>query len=130
MIKKWLSAYTTSYPRSIVYMLQASEYKILVYIKWYRHIKNFHTVEIRKHFVKTKKSILLLFVAWIINLCIYVFAFSILFSTFWGIKYFLSFAVILAAPYVLAYGIVIPLLVIKLAVQSPIRYFIIKSAQK
>jgi len=35
MIKNWLSRYNLHYPRSLVYMLQASEYKIFDYLTSY-----------------------------------------------------------------------------------------------
>ena len=78
MIKKWLSAYNLKYPRSIVYMLQASEYKIGAYVEWYKHLKSFHRVEVRKAFVRTSKSALLLVFAWTITFIIFIFVVSLI----------------------------------------------------
>jgi len=129
MIKKWLSSYNFNYPRSIAYMLQASEYKIPAYLKWLWHIKSFRKVEVRKHFVKTAKSICILAVAWIIAIGTYVLAYFVLTSSL-SAKYFLFLLIIALAPFVLAYGIIIPLVIIKFLIQTPIERYIIKKAKE
>jgi UDP-N-acetylmuramoyl-tripeptide--D-alanyl-D-alanine ligase len=130
MIKKWLSSYNLNYPRSIVYMLQASEYKIPAYLKWFKRVESFHNIEIRKHFVKTKKSILLLLIAWGMIIITCVFAVFILSMPLFQIKYFMFLFTLVLTPYILAFGITIPLLLVKFFVQSPVEYFIIKNAHK
>ena len=57
-------------------------------------------------------------------ICIYIIFYSI------TLKYFLSLLILAFAPYILAYGIIIPLLIVKFFIQSPIEYFIIRNAQK
>ena len=120
MIKNWLSRYNLRYPRSLVYMLQASEYNIRDYLAWYHKTKNFTRVERRKQFVRTTKSFLLLVIAWTIFFSLIGAAIFILWIDTGLLKYILPFLIVLFSPYILAYGIIIPLLVIRVIIQWPI----------
>ncbi len=129
MLKRWISRYHPHYPRSLVYMLQASEYHIEDYLHWYHKVKDFRYVEQRKHFVKTGKSVLLLIIAWV--LAIFLYGFSIkhfVLAEIFPVR-IISLAGILLTPYLLAYLILIPLLIIRIVVQKPIEYFIVKQAK-
>ncbi len=130
MIKNWLSRYNLRYPRSLVYMLQASEYNIRDYLAWYHKTKNFTRVERRKQFVKTAKGLLLLAIAWAILFFLIGTAIFILRINIGSLKYILSFLIVLFSPYLLAYGIVIPLLVIRVIIQLPVEYLIINKAKQ
>src|SRR3990167_4887816 len=59
-MKRFLSKYSFKYPRSLVYMLQASEYNLGEFFGWLRRVENFKEVEQRKKLVKTFKAQLLL----------------------------------------------------------------------
>lgn len=130
MIKNWLSRYNLHYPRSLVYMLQASEYNIFDYLAWYHKTQNFSRVERRKQFVKTAKGLLLLVIAWTILFFLIGTAIFILWTVTGSLKYILSFLIVLFSPYLLAYGIVIPLLVIRVIIQLPIECLIISKAKQ
>ncbi len=130
MIKNFLTRYYLRYPRTLVYMLQASEYNIGDYLRWYEKTKNFSNVERRKHLVKTPKSVLLLIIAWICLAALYGLAISILWLFATPFKYILFIFDILVTPILLAYGILIPLFLIKVFIQIPIEYIIIKRAKK
>ncbi len=130
MIKNWLSRYNLRYPRSIVYMLQASEYNISDYFAWYRKTKNFTRIEQRKRFVRTAKGLLLLVIAWGILFFLIGAAISILWIDTSSLKYILPFLIVLFSPYLLAYGIIIPLLVIRIIIQWPVEYIIINKAKQ
>ncbi|MDP2656319.1 MAG: Mur ligase family protein [bacterium] len=130
MTKDWLTRYDLQYPRSLIYMLQASEYNIRDYLRWLARTKDFAHVEKRKQLVKNKKTILLLVIAWIISLTLYILAIYILFTGTIPLKYIEFFAIILVAPYIVAYGIILPLTSIKFLIQKPIEYFIIKKAKQ
>lgn len=130
MIKNWLSRYSLRYPRFLIYMLQASEYNIRDYLIWYHKTKNFTRVERRKQFVKTPKSLLLLVISWIIIFAIIGTAISILWVSTSPFKYILFFLTVFLLPYFLAYGIVVPLLIIKIVIQWPIEYLIISGARQ
>lgn len=122
---KWLSAYNIQYPRSIVYMLQASEYKLEGYFKWLKNIKSFKKVEVRKKFVPTKKALLLLVVAWVFVVTILALAVFFLDSG----QYVLMALVVVLLPFVLACGIAVPVFLIKVLIQKPIEYWVISSAK-
>ena len=129
MLKKWLSAFNPKYPRYIVYMLQASEYKISSYLKWHSDIKSFKKVEIRKKFVRTKKSALLLFFAWFITFLNFLTAYILIFYTNSNLMHYKGILLVLLYPFVLGYGIVLPLLFIKFLIQKPTEYYIINKAK-
>lgn len=130
MIKNWLSRYNLHYPRSLVYMLQASEYNIFDYLTWYHKTKNFSRVERRKKFVKTAKGLVLLVICWAIVFALIGIAVSILWVGTSPFKYILLFLMVLLLPYFLAYGIVVPLLIIKIVIQWPVEYLIINRARQ
>ena len=63
-MKKFLSHYHPGYIRSLVYMLQASEYDMHEYLNWFCRAQDFRTVETRKKLVMTKKALALYIMAW------------------------------------------------------------------
>ena len=128
MIKNWLTRYTLRYPRSLVYMLQASEYSTRDYLNWYHQTKDFTRVERRKQLVRTPKSLLMLSIAWLI---IFLLAGTVVYLFWSGAanKYAFLLLIIVSAPFILAYGIIIPLLVIQAFIQWPIQYVIIRQAR-
>ncbi|MBI4653322.1 UDP-N-acetylmuramoyl-tripeptide--D-alanyl-D-alanine ligase [Candidatus Kuenenbacteria bacterium] len=128
-MKKWLS-YHPRYIRSLVYMLQASEYNICDYLNWYGRVKNFNKVECRKHLIKTPKAILIFIIAWTILLSLYSFAISLFWLKLGLIKYIFFAGILLIAPYFLAYVIIAPIILIRIFIQWPIEFVIIKCAQK
>lgn len=115
MIKRFLSRYSFSYPRTIVYMLQSSEYNIHDYLSWYFKVSDFKKVEVRKKFNKTLKGLLLLVCAWVIIILSFILIDNLLLA-------------LLLFPYILAYGIIIPLLLIKL-IQLPIEYYLLSKTK-
>lgn len=129
-IKRCLSRYHPRYPRSLIYMLQASEYHVEDYLHWYHKVKDFRYVEQRKHFVKTGKSFLLLIIAWIITFALYGSSLSHLVLGASTKIQLLALLGLVLTPYLLAYLILIPLLLIKVFVQKPIEYFIVKQARE
>jgi UDP-N-acetylmuramoyl-tripeptide--D-alanyl-D-alanine ligase len=127
-MKNWLSRYHPKYVRSLVYLLQSCEYDIRDYVKWHWRVKNFNQVEQRKVLVKTNKARLIYGLAWLILIAVYVLAVSVLWLEIGLIKYFIFAAIILASPYILAYGLIIPLVLVKILIQWPIEKIIIKRA--
>src|SRR3989344_4805741 len=59
-MKALFSRYHPRYMRSLVYMLQASEYNIRDYLAWYGRTRDFSRVEKRKRLEKTPKAVGLL----------------------------------------------------------------------
>jgi len=130
MIKNWLSRYNLSYPKSLVYMLQASEYNIRDYLAWYQRTKNFSRVEQRKRLARTPKAILLLLISWAIVLALVGAAISVLWLGVSPSKYIFFFLILLLLPYVLAYLIVVFCFIIRVVIQQPIEYLIISRARQ
>ncbi|OGG58897.1 hypothetical protein A3C86_02490 [Candidatus Kaiserbacteria bacterium RIFCSPHIGHO2_02_FULL_49_16] len=129
MITRIFSRYRPRYVRSLIYMLQASEYGFRDYLAWYGRTKDFSTVEKRKQLIKTKKVYAL-----------YIFAYAIIIVTLASVYYAISFAdssskiIILACaailtPYLLAYVILAPLALIKL-LQVPAEFVLMAQARK
>ena len=130
MIRNWLSRYHVRYPRFLVYMLQASEYDVREYLTWYHGTRDFSRVERRKKLIKTPKALLLLAVGWILVLFFVGVAVSVLLIGTSMSAYVLFFAIILLLPYFLAYGIIVPLLVIRIVIQRPVEYLIFEKTRK
>jgi len=130
MIRNFLSRYRPRYMRSLVYMLQASEYDIGEYLAWLGRTKDFTAVEKRKQLVKTPKALALLALAWFFALVIL----ADMISTFLifpaPLNYSAFIALLAVAPFLLAYGIVIPLIVLEYLVQKPLEYLIVRRATK
>ena len=133
-IDQWLSCfcsrYRPRYIRSLVYMLQASEYDIRDYLKWYHRTKDFARVERRKYLVKTGKALLLLGIAWILLLSLYSAAVFLWWRSDAPFAPFLALILLLFVPFLLAYLIVIPLGIIQFFIQRPAEYFLLKQTQK
>ncbi len=60
MIRFIVSLYTPSYPTTLVYMLQSTEYQVKPYLAWYRRTEDFSKVMYRRRLEKTKAASLLL----------------------------------------------------------------------
>lgn len=111
MIKNFLSRYQFRYPELIVYMLQASEYKIADFLSWYHRTHNFSEVKKRGELKKTNKARVLLWCAWFIIYLIYIDGIAVLFSDFVKLKYLVAVLEILIAPYLLPYLLIIPVFI-------------------
>ncbi len=129
MINNFLSRYRPRYIRSLVYMLQSSEYNIGEYIAWLRRVKNFSVVEKRKSLKKTPKALFMLVLAW--GFLAVIFAAALYFFSFFTlIGYVCGIVLIAGSPYLLAYGIVVPLLAAQVFIQKPIEYIVVYQAKK
>lgn len=129
MIRNILSRYRPRYMRSLVYMLQASEYDIREYLAWLERVKDFSTVEKRKRLVKTPKARLLLALAWLTLLSWAVAVMGYANATGSDVPLIVGAVVVILSPFYLPYLILIPLLIIRL-VQRPIEYRLIKQARE
>jgi UDP-N-acetylmuramoyl-tripeptide--D-alanyl-D-alanine ligase len=130
MIKGFLSRYRPRYLRSLAYLLQASEYKIGDYLAWFHKVKDFSTVEKRKELIRTSKSLttlILLSILLAIFLIAGIWVFLVISAPYWWI-----FAVLflLLLPYLLAYGIIVPLWLVQLVVQKPVEWVVVGRAKK
>ena len=65
-MKRFFSRFSRRYIRSLVYMLQASEYHIQDYLNWYSRAQDFSAVEKRKHIQWSVKARTLNVLAWML----------------------------------------------------------------
>ena len=127
MIRNFLSRFHPRFVRSLTYMLQASEYHIGEYIAWLRNVKDFRTVERRKHLVWTLKSGAVYVVAWLLllGLLVLTLPFLVIGGVVGYILFILGlFAVLFGFPYVLT----LPLLFLQYVVQKPLEWIIVRKA--
>jgi UDP-N-acetylmuramoyl-tripeptide--D-alanyl-D-alanine ligase len=130
MIKDYLSHYRPRYVRSLAYLLQASEYNIADYLTWFHKVRNFATVEKRKQLVPTAKARIVIALLWVLVVGFLAVSVSLFFTL--SIPYNWVFVVlfIITLPYLLAYGIIVPLWIIQIFIQKPIEYVMVRRATK
>jgi UDP-N-acetylmuramoyl-tripeptide--D-alanyl-D-alanine ligase len=123
-----LSRYRPLYVRSLIYMLQSSEYDIGDYLAWYSRTADFRSVERRKTLVRTHKVRLLYACAYSIVFAIAVFSYlATAFAEFYPRLIIIACSLLLL-PYALAYVILIPLTLINI-LQIPVEYVLIRRAR-
>ncbi|HUC87956.1 MAG TPA: Mur ligase family protein [Candidatus Binatia bacterium] len=114
--------YSPRYPKTIVYMLQASEYHEVAYLKWFWRTPNFRSVAVRRDLVKTKAAKLLNLALSIGMIFEIVFGLSLIYAWhyhgFGGGLYY-GIAVILATPIAWAHLIMVPLLAGRYLIVNP-----------
>lgn len=115
MIRKLISRFHPRYVHSLVYMLQSTEYKIGDYFAWLKRVQDFRSVEKRKQLTKSAKARLLLSIGWLAWLAIIALGVIVIISSSTPLGSLLGAAIVIASPILLAYGISLPLFVIKLA---------------
>lgn len=128
-IKNWLSRYHPRYPRSLVYMLQASEYGLKDYLAWYQRTRDFVHVEQRKTLTLSLKALALLSGAWLLLICLYASAISLLWLISTPINYIAGLVLIIFTPHLLAYLIIIPTSLAQV-LQWPLEYLILRQTSK
>lgn len=117
-IESLLSFYRPDFPRVIVYMLQATEYQIEPYLKWFWRTNNFSRVMHRRALVMTRPAKMLL-MAMRIGMFI-LFALAVLLVIWQGaVAIPLALAVFLATPILWAHLIVLPLILGRTLIISP-----------
>lgn len=129
-MNNFLSRYHPRYVRSLVYMLQASEYNVGDYLSWYHRTRNFNYVEKRKSLVLTIKARISWVIAWIILVLLYALTILTLWLPIGMTRYIIFLCGILITPYILAYALVLPVSFLKILVQKPYESFLIRRARK
>lgn len=112
MIKYYWTRYLWSYPKVLMYMLQDTDYKLGSYYAWYNRTADFRGVIKRRQLEMTQKVRLLLISLRILALILFVlivifFILGITTGSLW--LFVAAIALIILAPFVLAYGILLPL---------------------
>jgi UDP-N-acetylmuramoyl-tripeptide--D-alanyl-D-alanine ligase len=128
MIRNFLSRCRPAYIRTLVYMMQASEYYVADYLRWYHHTKDFRVVEHRKRIVYTAKAIVLLVAGhFILALSLGVILFGLLSSS--DVFRILAAALFLTLPLTFPYLMVWPLFLLNLC-QAPVEFCIVLHAKR
>ncbi len=128
-MKKLLSLYHPRSIRSLVYMLQASEYSVRDYLRWFKRASDFVNVEQRKQLTLTSKALILLAIGWGIVFAVLlavIFSF-VLFPLPWSLL--LALVIITLMPFMLAYGLALAVWKLHI-VQFPLEYILVKQAER
>jgi UDP-N-acetylmuramoyl-tripeptide--D-alanyl-D-alanine ligase len=131
MIRYYWTRYLGIYPTALLYMLQDTEFNLPEYIKWFCRTSDFRHVMKRRELKLTQKIKLLrigLLLLWFLGeivaaVCIY--EGLVTHATWWA---FAALFIILILPFVLAYGILLPLVIGRLVIQRPREKAIIAEA--
>lgn len=118
-MKYFWTRFYFSYPLTIVYMLQASDYRLKQYFAWLQRSTDFRLVIKRKKLDYTMKARLLLLGAWVIQLVIYLLACLLFIQSTTLINAGLALLAVIVSPLIVAYGIVIPLWLGQKIIQEP-----------
>lgn len=124
-----LSRYQPRFVRSLVYMLQASEYDVHEYLAWYRRTTDFTRVEQRKQLDKTQKALVLLYSTWAMIVVWTILVMGYVGSTGGDLALVVGAAVIFLLPFYVPYAILIPLSILSL-VQKPLERRLIRDAKE
>lgn len=129
-IKKWLSRYYPRYVRSLVYMLQASEYHVRDYLTWYERVDDFRHVERRKKLIKTDKATLLFIAGWVLLVIYYWTGLTVFLVNPGFVGFIVGLAIILITPFLVAYSLLAVLFVVNNVIQRPIEYIKIRQTKQ
>ncbi len=130
MLTNFLSRYHPRYIRSLVYMMQASEYDICEFLKWFWRTKDFRNVEKRKCLEKTTKAKLLLLFGGIFLIAYIAAALVAVNFILYPYKIFFLISLLYAMPYFLVLLLAVFLFLGQNLLQKPYEFFIIKKARE
>jgi UDP-N-acetylmuramoyl-tripeptide--D-alanyl-D-alanine ligase len=132
MLKGIIYLYRLKFAETIIYMLQATEYRIGSYLKWLWRVNDFRRVTYRKELVRTRRSQVLLIALKAGMLA------QITISLIWGVwaikrhnhSGFFAIDLFAATPLVWSHLIVLPLILAKWTFVNPYNFFIVRAATK
>lgn len=132
-MKGLLSVYRPLFSRAVIYMLQSTEYQAGAYLRWLGRIRDFRSVMYRRQLVMTRAANILLR-----SLRLGMLA-QIAVGIFWGIRAArdhayartaLDAVIILAAPLVWAYLIILPLWLARIFIMKPMWWWQIRQSSR
>lgn len=128
MMTRWLSRRHPRYIRSLVYMLQASEYDLKDFLKWHERVTDFRKVELRKHISYTPKAVMLLAFSWAAVLGLLVAAFAA--STLqYPVGVIVAGGIIVELPLLVLLLLLAVLMMVQI-LQKPIEWILVSRAQR
>ncbi len=128
-MKNFLTRYSLNYVRSLVYMLQASEYHVGDFLDWFWRTRDFLHVEERKTLVKTPKAVVFLCFGYTTLVVLYVCALWLLSTATAVWSYLVFFFAIVGVPFVLTYILAVFTVAVRF-MQWPVERSIVASAKK
>lgn len=131
MIKTLVEMYRPRFAKTIIYMLQASEYQIGPYLKWFWRVQDFSKVMHRKQLVLTRRSKLLLRLLQLALFVQYIFALIWLFLIIKNHHYLVIFAPliqIVITPVLFGHLIIAPLILARYFIIKPYYWWTIKGS--
>lgn len=132
-MRHYWTRFLISYPKTIVYMLQSSEYRLKDYFSWLHRSVDMRLIMKRRKLDYTKKARLLLAFIWVKLLAIYLLSLALIIISIYITNYFiiiLAVFLLFMSPLIIAYGVSIPLWLGQKLIQEPKSRKIIASAQQ
>lgn len=133
MIRALIGLYGWRYPRTLVYMLQSTEYQVRPYLAWVVRTKDFGQVMQRRQLVMTKAARLLIEGLYLAMAALIIVSLSLIYVGHWhGVigAVPLGVIILLIYPYVLAYLAVVPLVLGRLLISRPRERKLIVQSEK
>lgn len=130
-MKNFLSLYSSTYPETIVYMLQNTEYQPRAYLRWYWRASDFTKIMYRRRLDKTKPARLLL-TALITGMTVQLLlGITLIIVTYGNVNWwtFLGWVLVLTYPVIWAHLIVVPLIIGQLLIIDPKNRSLIKESK-
>ena len=131
-MNKYWTRYSSVYIDALLYMLQDTEYRLGRYFEWYRRTDDFTTVMKRRTLTLTRKVKLLrltLWVMWAILIVVAAILVGIGTATQSYVFGLIALGILVFLPFLLAYGIAIPLFFGWLLIQRPKEKALISKAR-
>lgn len=132
-MRQLLTRYNPRYLATVIYMLQASEYETHQYLSWFHRTHDFNAVARRRSLVRTNKAKLLLIgltLTAITLLAAFIYVAVRAYSTDDILLCLLAIIGLVLLPWILAYGIIVPLLIGREFVQKPKERLITQAARQ
>ena len=128
---RFLSRFNPRSLRSLIYMLQASEYDVRDYLTWCNRVKNFARVEKRKSLRWTAKAILLYIAGWFFVACWFYFEYRAYKAVQAGsdVPLVVGILTMIVFPLLLQYLLIVALYLLDI-VQWPIEQWMIAQAKR
>lgn len=127
-MNRWLSRRHPRYVRSLVYMLQASEYDIGDFWRWHERTKDFTSVEKRKKLVFTGKALALLTCGWLLVVLVFIGALFVFLNISSPWNYLLAALILFEAPLFVMVGLLLDVTLLRL-IQVPIEHLMVSGAR-
>jgi UDP-N-acetylmuramoyl-tripeptide--D-alanyl-D-alanine ligase len=133
MMRGIVSLYSWRYPKTVIYMLQSSEYEVWPYLKWYWQTTDFSRVSKRRTLKPTRPARLLLLAIYGGQLLTLLIGLTlVLLYVAHGTEGAAAFglALIIASPLLWAQLIVVPLILGRILIVKPRSYKLIRQSEK